>query len=164
MIRSSKSIMAVEDLQQVLWDSSLNPNSFASISPAVLYNWDLEQGGQFTTIASHVVVSGKNNLNNTHLVYIQKKILLFFSYKGKHFSQWYQPWHKSVYLLHFWLFPSGPRTQKTPNPRGTRLCKAKHSTAPPQQTNGKKYALVVVHSWFKKKKRKQQLDLCNTIG
>lgn len=37
--------MVVEDFQQVLLDSSLNLNSFARTSPAVLYNWDLEQGG-----------------------------------------------------------------------------------------------------------------------
>lgn len=70
MIRSPKGVMVVEDFQQVLLDSSLNTNSFASISPALYAQPGSGARQQFTTIVPDIVVSGKNNPNKTHLVCI----------------------------------------------------------------------------------------------
>lgn len=114
LIRSTKGILVVEDFQQILLDSSLNPNSFASTLP---------ERGQFITITSNVVASGKNNPNKTYLVYIQKKILLFFLQR-KLFLTVRSVLIQELYSFYiFWLFPFGPKRQKLLNPRGTSSTK-----------------------------------------
>lgn len=150
MIRSPKGIMVVEDFQQVLLDSSLNPNSFASTSPAVLHNWDLEQGGKSQPLFQMLQAQAKIT-QIKHIWFIFKRKSCYFSYKRKPFLSEISPDTRVVVFLHFLVASLWTQKAKASESKRDQLCKAEHSTAPLQQTNGKKYAVAVFQNWLKKK-------------
>lgn len=163
MIRSPKGIMVVEDFQQVLLDSSLNPNSFASTSPAVLHNWDLEQGGNSQPLFQMLQAQAKIT-QIKHIWFIFKRKSCYFSYKRKPFLSEISPDTRVVVFLHFLVVSLWTQNAKACESKRDQLCKAEHSTAPLQQTNGKKYAVAVLQNWLKKKKKCNSLIYATLLG